>query len=132
MEQLIYDLNNFSNIYLIAISIIVQFIIYPSFKSYNEDKFKNFHSSYTRKMFLIVGPIMAIELLCCIYLFYNGISKILLSSSILLIIWFITFFMIVPIHNKLNIQFESTKHKRLLRLNAFRTLAWIFKFLLFI
>ena len=132
MEQLIYDLNNFSNIYLIAVSIIVQFIIYPSFKSYNESKFKNFHSSYTRKMFLIVGPIMTLELLCCIYLIYIDLTKILSLGLILLIIWFLTFFMIVPIHNKLNIKFESTKHKRLLRLNAFRTLAWIFKFLLFI
>ncbi len=132
MEQIIYDLNNFSNIYLIAVSIMVQFIVYPSFKNYNEKKFKNFHSVYTKKMFLIVGPIMAIELLCCIYLSYNGISKILLSSSILLIIWFITFFMIVPIHNKLNIKFELFEHKRLIQLNALRTLAWIFKFLIFI
>ena len=132
MEQLIYDLNNFSNIYLIAISIIVQFIIYPSFKGYNKDKFTIFHSSYTRKMFLIVGPIMTLELLCCIYLIYIDITKILSLGLILLFIWFFTFFMIVPIHNKLNIKFDSTEHKRLLRLNAFRTLAWIFKFLLFI
>ena len=132
MEQLIYDLNNFSNIYLIAVSIIVQFIIYPSFKTYNENKFKNFHSSYTRKMFLIVGPIMALELLCCIYLIYVDLTKISSLGLILLIIWILTFFMIVPIHNKLNIKFESLEHSRLLRLNAFRTLAWIFKFLLFI
>ena len=132
MDELIYDLNNFSNIYLIAVSIIVQFIIYPSFKSYNENKFKNFHSTYTRKMFLIVGPIMTLELLCCIYLIYIDLTKILSLGLIQLIIWFFTFFMIVPIHNKLNIKFESLKHKRLLRLNALRTLAWIFKFLLFI
>ena len=132
MEQIIYDLNNFSNIYLIAVSVMVQYIVYPSFKNYNEKKFKNFHSSYTRKMFLIVGPIMTLELLCCIYLIYIDITKILSLGLILLFIWFFTFFMIVPIHNKLNIQFESTEHKRLLRLNAFRTLAWIFKFLLFI
>ena len=132
MEKLVYDLNNFSNIYLIAVSIIVQFIIYPSFKSYNENKFKNFHSNYTRKMFLIVGPIMALELLCCIYLIYVDLTKISSLGLILLIIWILTFFMIVPIHNKLNIKFESLEHSRLLRLNAFRTLAWIFKFLLFI
>ena len=132
MEQLIYDLNNFSNIYLIAVSIIVQFIIYPSFKSYNENKFKNFHSNYTRKMFLIVGPIMALELLCCIYLIYVDLTKISSLGLILLIIWILTFFMIVPIHNKLNIKFESLEHSRLLRLNAFRTLAWIFKFIIFI
>ena len=132
MEQLVYDLNNFSNIYLIAVSIIVQFIIYPSFKSYNENKFKNFHSNYTRKMFLIVGPIMALELLCCIYLIYVDLTKISSLGLILLIIWILTFFMIVPIHNKLNIKFESLEHSRLLRLNAFRTLAWIFKFIIFI
>ena len=132
MDELIYDLNNFSNIYLIAVSIIVQFIIYPSFKSYNENKFKNFHSNYTRKMFLIVGPIMTLELLCCIYLIYIDLTKISSLGLILLIIWFLTFFMIVPIHNKLSIKFESPEHKRLLRLNAFRTSAWIFKFLIFI
>ena len=132
MEQIIYDLNNFSNIYLIAVSIIVQFIIYPSFKSYNENKFKNFHSGYTRKMFLIVGPIMTLELLCCIYLIYIDLTKISSLGLILLIIWVLTFFMIVPIHNKLNIKFESLEHSRLLKLNALRTLAWIFKFLLFI
>ena len=63
MEQFILQINTFSNIYLIAISIMVQFIIYPSFKNYSESSFKSFHSGYTKKMFLIVGPFMIIELI---------------------------------------------------------------------
>ena len=36
MEQLFLKINIYSNIYLIAISIIVQLIIYPSFKKYSD------------------------------------------------------------------------------------------------
>ena len=68
MQEIFFDINLFSNIYLIAISIIVQFIIYPSFKKYSFVEFKTFHSDYTKKMFLIVGPVMTVELLCCVFL----------------------------------------------------------------
>ena len=68
MEQFILQINIFSNIYLIAISIMVQFIIYPSFKNYSESTFKSFHSAYTKKMLFIVGPIMILELLSTLYL----------------------------------------------------------------
>ena len=63
MEQLFLKINIYSNIYLIAISVMVQLIIYPSFKNYDNSNFRSFHSSYTKKMFFIVGPIMIIELL---------------------------------------------------------------------
>ena len=57
MEQFILEINIFSNIYLIAISIMVQFIIYPSFKNYSESTFKSFHSAYTKKMYLLLGQL---------------------------------------------------------------------------
>ena len=49
MQEIFFDIHLFSNIYLIAISIIVQFIIYPSFKKYSFVEFKTFHSDYTKK-----------------------------------------------------------------------------------
>ena len=130
MEQFILQINTFSNIYLIAISIMVQFIIYPSFKNYSESSFKSFHSSYTKKMFLIVGPFMIIELISSLYLLIN--SSFLAPTVLVVLIWTSTFFLIVPIHNSLNISFDLIKHKKLIRLNLIRTIFWVLKFIIII
>lgn len=130
MEQFILQINTFSNIYLIAISIMVQFIIYPSFKNYSESSFKSFHSGYTKKMFLIVGPFMIIELISSLYLL--NISSFLAPTVLVVLIWTSTFFLIVPIHNSLNISFDLIKHKKLIRLNLIRTIFWVLKFIIII
>ncbi len=130
MEQFILQINTFSNIYLIAISIMVQFIIYPSFKNYSESSFKSFHSGYTKKMFLIVGPFMIIELISSLYLL--NISSFLAPTVLVVLIWVSTFFLIVPIHNSLNISFDLIKHKKLIRLNLIRTIFWVLKFIIII
>ena len=107
----------------------MQFIIYPSFKKYSSIEFKTFHSDYTKKMFLIVGPVMTIELLCCVFLLIKNSSLFLIPTILLIIIWILTFFLIVPIHNKLNIKFNLNDHKNLIRLNGLRTLLWVLKVL---
>ena len=129
MQEIFFDIHLFSNIYLIAISIIVQFIIYPSFKKYSFVEFKTFHSDYTKKMFLIVGPVMTLELLCCVFLLIENSTLFLTPTILLIIIWILTFFLIVPIHNKLNIKFNLNDHKNLIRLNGLRTLLWVLKVL---
>ena len=128
MQQLISEINTFCNIYLISISIIVQFVVYPSFKNCNTNQFKSFHSDYTTKMLYIVGPVMTVELLCCVYLLYVDLPSVLFSSLLLSIVWVLTFAIIVPTHNRLNNNFEQNEHRKLLRLNGLRTLAWILKF----
>ena len=128
MEQLFLKINIYSNIYLIAISIMVQLIIYPSFKNYYNSNFRSFHSSYTKKMFFIVGPIMILELLSTIYLAIK--NSYLFPTSIVVLIWLTTFFLIVPVHNSLNSAFSIKTHKKLLRLNFIRTTFWVLKLLL--
>ena len=128
MEQLFLKINIYSNIYLIAISVMVQLIIYPSFKNYDNSNFRSFHSSYTQKMFFIVGPIMIIELLSTLYLFIK--NTFLFPSTIVAFIWLTTFFLIVPVHNSLNSAFSIRTHKKLLRLNIVRTSFWVLKLLI--
>ena len=130
MEQFILQINIFSNIYLIAISIMVQFIIYPSFKNYSESTFKSFHSAYTRKMLFIVGPIMFLELLSTLYLVIK--TSFFFPASIVTLIWLITFFLIVPVHQSLNSSFNIRNHKKLLRLNFLRSTFWVLKLLLLV
>ena len=128
MEQLFLKINIYSNIYLIAISVMVQLIIYPSFKNYDNSNFKSFHSSYTKKMFFIVGPIMIIELLSTSYLVIK--NTFLFPSTIVALIWLTTFFLIVPVHNSLSHAFSIKTHKKLLRLNVVRTSFWVLKLLI--
>ena len=128
MDQLFLKINIYSNIYLIAISIIVQFIIYPSFKNYYNSNFRSFHNSYTKKMFFIVGPIMILELLSTLYLVVK--NTFLFPSTIVAFIWLTTFFLIVPVHNSLNSAFSIRTHKKLLRLNIVRTSFWVLKLLI--
>ncbi len=128
MGQLILQINIFSNIYLIAISIMVQFIIYPSFKNYSQSTFKSFHRGYTKKMLFIVGPIMILELLSTLYLAIK--NSFFFPTSIIVLIWLITFFLIVPVHKSLNSSFNIRTHKKLLRLNFIRSTFWVLKLLL--
>ena len=128
MEQLFLKINIYSNIYLIAISVMVQLIIYPSFKNFDNSNFRSFHSSYTKKMFFIVGPIMIIELLSTLYLIIK--NTFLFPSTIVALIWLTTFFLIVPVHNSLNSAFSIRTHKKLLRLNVVRTFFWVLKLLI--
>ena len=128
MEQLFLKINIYSNIYLIAISVMVQLIIYPSFKNYDNSNFRSFHSSYTKKMFFIVGPIMIIELLSTLYFVIK--NTFLFPSTIVALIWLTTFFLIVPVHNSLNSAFSIRTHKKLLRLNIVRTSFWVLKLLI--
>ena len=125
--ELIYNINLFSNIYLIAISIIVQLVVYPSFKNLKKESFIIFHKNYTKKMLFIVGPIMFLELLTSLIL----VIKFNQSSSSLIpltFVWLLTFLLIVPVHNKLSSRFQEIEHKKLINLNFFRTIAWIVKF----
>ena len=125
--ELIYDLNLLSNIYLIAISIIVQLVVYPSFKNLEKESFSTFHKNYTKKMLFIVGPIMFLELLTSLILVikFNQSSFSLIPLTF---VWLLTFLLIVPVHNKLSKRFQEIEHKKLINLNFFRTIAWIVKF----
>ena len=125
--ELIYNLNLFSNIYLIAISIIVQLVVYPSFKNLKKKSFTTFHKNYTKKMLFLVGPIMLLELIASLILVFK-FDQIKLPLVPLSFVWFLTFLLIVPIHNKLSKRFQEIEHKKLINLNFYRTLAWVVKF----
>ena len=49
--EIIHELDKISNLLMIGISILVQFIIYPSFKNPDFKNFNKFHKSYSNKMF---------------------------------------------------------------------------------
>ena len=127
--DLFLELNKISNLLMVGISLLVQIIIYPSFKDFEFKNFNKFHLSYSKKMLYIVAPIMLIEMFSSIFLIIKVQSApILISTIVLFLIWIITFLYIVPIHNHLSLNHDNIKIKNLIKLNAFRTFLWILKY----
>ena len=120
---------------MVGVSLITHFVTYPSFKLIRSSLFSEFHKSYTNKMLFIVAPVMILELISSLFLVIFDISdnntEIGLLISLLLI-WFLTFFIIVPIHNKLTVNYNKDLNQKLIKYNGLRTIFWIIKLTLFI
>ena len=134
MKIFIY-ISLFSNLIMVGVSLITHFVTYPSFKLIRSSLFSEFHKSYTNKMLFIVAPVMILELISSLFLVIFDISdnntEIGLLISLLLI-WFLTFFIIVPIHNKLTVNYNKDLNQKLIKFNGLRTIFWIIKLILFV
>ena len=120
---------------MVGVSLITQFVTYPSFKLIKSSSFSEFHKSYTNKMLFIVAPVMILELISSLLLVIFDVSDNNIEIGLLIIlmlIWFLTFFMIVPIHNKLTINYNKDLNQKLIKYNGLRTILWIIKLMLFI
>ena len=120
---------------MVGISLITHFVTYPSFKLIKSSIFSEFHKSYTNKMLLIVAPVMILELISSILLVIFDVSDNDTETGLLItliLIWFLTFFAIVPIHNKLALNYTKHLNQKLIKYNGFRTILWIIKLILFI
>ena len=120
---------------MVGVSLITHFVTYPSFRLIKSSLFSEFHKSYTNKMLFIVAPVMILELISSLFLVIFDVSdnntEIGLLISLLLI-WFLTFFIIVPIHNKLTLNYNKDLNQKLIKYNGLRTIFWIIKLTLFI
>ena len=107
---------------MLGVSLITHFVTYPSFKLIKSSIFPVFHKSYTSKMLLIVAPIMILELISSILLVifdvYDNDTEIALLITLILI-WFLTFFTIVPIHNKLAVNYNKDLNQKFTGLHSF-------------
>ena len=129
--EIIHELNKTSNLLMIGISILVQFIIYPSFKKPDFKNFNEFHISYSNKMFYIVAPIMLTELFSSAILVYENLAEsYLISFCLLVLIWGLTFMFIVPIHTSLSKKHNEELVGKMIKLNSLRTLFWSLKYLI--
>ncbi len=125
----------FSNLIMVGVSLITHFVTYPSFNLIKSSIFSGFHKSYTNKMLLIVAPVMILELISSILLVIFDVSDNDTEIGLLItlvLIWFLTFFTIVPIHNKLAVNYTKDLNQKLIKYNGFRTVLWIIKLILFI
>jgi hypothetical protein len=125
----IYDLYLYSNLALIGLIWTVQIVHYPSFLFIDKKRSLEFQDFHMKSITYIVMPLMLIELFCGAILLYKNYTNIifLIGFISLLVIWAWTFFVNVPIHSKLIINFEEDEVKKLIKSNWPRTILWSVK-----
>lgn len=107
----------------------VQLVQYPGFFYIDESKFRSAMKHHQNRISLVVIPFMVIELVLAIYLaaIYPTFST--LTPAVLVVtIWALTFFLLVPLHDQLlRAGYDSKKISRLVKVNWLRTVLWTVK-----
>ena len=121
-------INIILNSILVGVILLTQFVSYPLFKKINHD-FEYFHSDYTNRMVYLVAPIMIIELIIVTLILFNNPSNnlIIIITVITILIWVSTFFVQVPIHNKIGYKKDIRKINKLIKSNLLRAILWSMK-----
>ena len=121
------------NAILIGVILVTQIVSYPLLLSVRSSEFSSYHKTYTKKISIVVLPLMLAELFITAYiLFLNPSIAHIFAASILLFIWLSTFFIQVPIHNIISKSKDNQMLKKLIASNWLRTLLWVIKLLILI
>lgn len=124
---------------MIGVIWMVQLVHYPSFAYIEPAKFLDFHQHHSQSISIIVLPLMVIELGLAAYLCWLNHFQMsyLLPFILVILIWMSTFFIQVPLHQKLGVEMNLQQIQKLVQMNWIRTilwtgkgiwLAWIFRF----
>ena len=108
---------------------MVQIVHYPLFSHVAEEKFVAYQKRHQTLTTYVVGPPMLIEAFSSVLLAWYppmGVNIWLIYAGIGLVclIWISTAAIQVPCHGKLAGGFDQNAHRRLVRSNWIRTIAW--------
>ena len=121
------------NSILVGVILMTQILSYPLLLKLGISDFYNYYNSYTKRISFIVIPLMIFEVLLSINLNITLNNFYLSASNILLfVVWGSTFFIQVPIHNKLSSNHSYVLINKLIYTNWIRTIAWICKLMILI
>ncbi|SMG12212.1 hypothetical protein SAMN05661096_00478 [Marivirga sericea] len=123
MLHYIKELSDFGLFVLIW---LVQLIIYPSFTFMKKSSLIIWHPIYTKRISVVVMPLMLLQIALTFYLTYSSFNYFLLFQSIIIIfIWISTFFQAVPLHNQIESGVKMKKAaEKLVQANWKRTIMW--------
>lgn len=120
------------SLFLCGLIWTVQLVHYPSFRYISKDKFVHFEHFHQKSISSLVVPFMILEICLSFYNLITRIEGFIYFSSFLalLLIWFSTFFLSVPIHSKLQEGHNSENIEKLIKTNWPRTILWTLRSLL--
>jgi hypothetical protein len=118
-----------ATLFLAGVAWVVQIVQYPFFSEVSPEKFSAFHRTYTTWVTPVVAPPMIVELATAIALLYfkpENIDVRLIWCGLIMValLWASTFFLQVPLHDKLSAGFSAENHAALVGGNWIRTVLW--------
>jgi len=115
----------FATLCMVGIIWFVQIVHYPLFVSIDGRCFATYESEHQRKTTQIVAPLMLLELTSAVLLFAIASTLLAIVGIVLLgVVWWSTFAVQVPYHQRLVREFDATIVRRLVFSNWLRTIAW--------
>jgi len=107
----------------------VQLVHYPLMGRVGSEHFVTYEAAHVQRTGWVVIPLMLIELLSAFALLLEGgelVSRPEAALGLALLggVWASTFFLQVPLHERLGEGFAAPAHERLVRTNAIRTALW--------
>lgn len=129
MKNLILLLQLAATLPLFGIIWTIQIVQYPFYAAVGAENFQKYHAAHTFWITPVVAPLMLIELATSILIMFyapDAIDYKLLWLGLILtvIVWLSTFFLQVPLHDKLARGFDLDAHAALVKTNWIRTVAW--------
>lgn len=116
-------------LFLVGLIWIVQIVHYPLFDGVGSDNFIAYQKRHQFLITFVVGPTMLIEAFSSLLMIWYppvgvGPWVVLAGISMVFAIWISTAAIQVPCHTKLLQGFNQAVHRRLVRSNWIRTIAW--------
>jgi len=116
------------SIFLTGLIWTIQLVHYPVLLKIEKPTFAADLTEHQKRISPLVAPLMVVELICSIWLLFHFFSSYLLFSIVqlllVLIIWASTFFIQVPLHQKLVNGYDKPACKQLIYTNWIRTICW--------
>jgi uncharacterized membrane protein len=122
-------LNAFATCFMTGLIWFVQIVHYPLFAAVGANEFKAYETAHQRLTTYVVAPVMILELLSAALLVLPGNAggqRALSYVGLLLVLmlWTVTAFVQVPLHNQLTAGLDADAVSRLVRSNWVRTALW--------
>ena len=111
----------------------MQFVHYPAFHGFEMRAYHEWMAFHKLRISFIVIPVMLSELTTSIMLSFGDAFYPLMHQiglAIVILIWLITFFVQVPLHQQLSDGYSEKVVHRLVSTNRWRTLLWSLKSIL--
>lgn len=114
---------------MVGVIWFVQIVHYPLMAQVARSDFTAYEREHQRRTTFIVAPTMLIEAVTAMVVLAippAGMGRVLpaVGASLLAVIWLSTFLVQVRQHARLSNGFDAETHRRLVRCNWLRTVAW--------
>lgn len=129
LEKAVFISNLAATLFMTGVIWLVQIVHYPLFEYVGGERYRAFHVAHMNLISYVVAPMMIVEIGTAVLLIFyplpNSDWRLLWAGvALAAIIWASTFFLQVPLHEKLANGYDADTHRALVSTNWLRTTAW--------